>query len=255
MKKFVILMVIVLTFVFGAFAVSAEGGPEVVRVIRVAERQLVIEFSEPVEIDGRNPFFGIRMVDAGNNMQFINGAPAQFYNWQMEFLDDKTMLLKTEEGVASQMIDFEGAYAQYNDYEIKFCIEELFPEGVTAYDDGTVYNIIGKDSGLRLVAAYGGPGAYNGSYYTIEEDYNYFGSANTATENTEEPSEDEEAPAEQDDSAFTATTEAPVSDKVVSVIHEEGNSTIQWVALGLAAVDFVGIIVILFVLFAKKKAK
>ena len=255
-KKFVLIIALILMFTLGSFAVSAEGGPTVERVLRVGEREIVVEFSEPVEIDGRNPFFGIRLVDGANNLQFINGAPAQFYNWQSSFLDEKTLYLKTEEGVASQMMNFDGAYAQYAEYECKFCIEELFPEGVTAYDDGTIYNIKSKESGERLIASYGGPGAYNGTYVVMEEDYSYLGSSASATE-TKEP-ETEDAPAEEvvtEDATFTESTTGPSSDKVVSVIHEEGDSTIQWVALGLAAVDFVGIVIILVVLLLKKKAK
>ncbi len=255
-KKIIIILALVLMLTLGSFAVSAEGGPTVERVLRVGEREIVVEFSEPVEIDGRNPFFGIRLVDGANNLQFINGAPAQFYNWQSSFLDDKTLYLKTEEGVASQMMNLEGAYAQYADYEVKFCIEELFPEGVTAYDDGTIYNIKSKESGERLGAGYGGPGAYNGTYFIIEEDYSYLGGSATAnTDNTateEAPAEDK---TEADSATFTESATGPSSDKVVSVIHEEGNSTIQWIALGLAAVDFVGIVVILVILLAKKKVK
>jgi len=39
------------------------------------------------------------------------------------------------------------------------------------------------------------------------------------------------------------------------VIHEGGNENITWIALGVAAVDFVGIVAILVIILVKNKSK
>ncbi len=254
-KKLIFFVVLVLMLTFGSFSVSAAGGPTVSKVTRISESGILIEFSEDVVIDeGKNPFFGIRMLDDEGNMLFVNGGAAQFYNFDVNIIDGKTILLSAEEGILKNMLDQTGTYAFYRDFHVRLCIEEMFEDNDSAKGDGTVYNIKSRATGQRLVAHYGGPNAFDGCYCVIEKNYNYYGVGGSDHEDMDDPNvekpADDEVSANTDNNTFIP---GDATDGTVSVIHEGGNEDIMWIALGVAAIDFVGILAIIIVLLAKKK--
>ena len=255
-KKFILFAVLVLMLSFCSFSVSAKGGPTVEKVTRISESGILVEFSEDVVIDTKNPFFGIRLLDDTGSLLYVNGGPAQFYSLDVSVVDGKTLLLTSEQGVFKQMLEYRGTYAFYKDFHLRFCIEEMIPEGVEARGDGTVYNIKSRATGERLVATYGGPNAYDGCYCEIETDYDYLGAGGSSSDNMDdpnaEPSTDKDTQANTDDHTFITDE---LGEGSVSVIHEGGNENITWIALGVAAVDFVGIVAILVIILVKNKSK
>ena len=258
MKKTVIFFtVLVLILTLGTFSVSAQSGPVVEKVTRIAEGAIMVEFSEDVVIDGKNPFFGIRLLEKNGSLLYINGSPAQFYAFDVSVIDGKTILLSSEQGVIRQMLDYRGTYAFYKDFELRLCIEELFPEGVNARGDGTVYNIKSRATGERLASHYGGANAYDGCYYEIETDYTYLGSDKSEIDNMDDPDavNPDEEKAEAENNTFIKDEEGAVGEDAVTVIHNSGNEKITWIALGIGAVDLVGILAILVILLVKNKSK
>lgn len=256
-KKFMLLLVLVLMLTLGSFSASAESGLTVEKVTRISDGGILVEFSEDVVIEDKNPFIGLRLLQDNGEMLYLNGAPAQFYSIDVSVIDGKTLFLTSEQGVFRQMLDYTGTYAFYKDFHLRLCIEEMVPDGVNAKGDGTVYNIKSRATGERLTATYGGPNANDGSYYVIEKDYNYFGSGTSSTDNMDDPdaqpSADEQAPTDTNPNVFIKDDTQTSSDTTVSVIHEGGNDDITWIALGIAAVDLVGILVIFVILLARNK--
>lgn len=255
-KKFILFMVLVLMLSFCSFSVSAASGPTVEKVTRISEGGIMVEFSEDVVIDGKNPFFGVRVLDANGALLYVDGAPKQFYKFDVSVVDGRTILLTTEDGYGRKMMSKTGEFAFYRDCTVMFCIEELFPEGVNARGDGTVYNIKSRSTGLRLASHYGGANALDGCYYEIVEDYTYLGSGKSEIDNMDDPnaetSTDEDAQANTDNNTFITDE---LGDSSVSVIHDGGNENITWIALGVGAVDFVGILAILVIILIKNKSK
>lgn len=259
-KKFIFFVVLVLMLTCGSFSVSAAGGPTVEKVTRISDGGIMVEFSEDVVIDSKNPFIGLRLLTDSGDLFYINGAPAQFYSIDVSVIDGKTLFLTSEQGVFKQMLDFTGTYAFYKDYHLRLCIEEMVPDDATnAKGDGTIYNIKSRATGERLVATYGGPNANDGGYYVIEKDYNYFGTGTSSSDNMDDPdantSVNDESQTETNPNVFIKDDTEASSDNMVSVIHDGGNDNITWIALGIAAVDLVGILVILVILLSKKKSK
>lgn len=252
-KKFILLMILVLMLSCCSFSVSAANGPTVEKVTRISESAILLEFSEDVVIEDKKPFFGIRLLDDTGSLLYINGAPAQFYSMDLSVVDGKSLLLTSEQGVFKQMLEYRGTYAFYKDFHLRFCIEEMVPEGVDAQGDGTVYNIKSRATGQRLVATYGGPNANDGCYLEIETNYNYYGAGDAATDNMDDP----DAPVEQGTQANTDNTfiTGELDESPVSVIHEGGTDNVTWIALGVAAVDAVGILAILVLILVKNKSK
>lgn len=254
-KKFVFFVLLVLMLSMCAFSVSAQSGPVVEKVVRISDTGLMVEFSEDVIIDGRNPFCGVRLLDKNGNLVYVDGSPKQFYNFDFSVIDGRTILLTTTDGYGKKMMSGTGEFAFYTDCSIMFCIEELFPEGVNARGDGTVYNIKSRETGLRMESQYGGENAYDGCYYPIEKDYNYIGTDrsdfdNMDDPNAEKPSEDTQVNAENN----TFVTD-DLNESEVSVIHKESNENITWIALGIGVVDLVGIFAIVILLLVRNRAK
>ncbi len=253
MKKIVTLLaMLVLMLSFCTFSVSAASGPVVEKVTRISEKGIMIEFSEDIIIDGRNPFFGLRFVNDKNELQYVNGQPLQYYNFSASVIDGRTILLTSEEGVASQMLDLKGQYAFYREYHLKLCIEELAPEGVDVQAEDTVYNIKSRATGIRMASEYGA-GGLAGCYYDIVKDYNYFGAGVSTEDNMDDPNtvKPEEPKPEAENHTFV---QGDVG--TISVIHEGNNDNMIWAAMGIAAAAFVvGVIAVVVVLLTKKKAK
>ena len=254
-KKFVFFVLLVLMLSMCSFSVSAQGGPTVERVVRISETGLMVEFSEDVIIDGRNPFCGVRLLDNKGNLVYVDGAPKQFYNFDFSVIDGRTILLTTTDGYGKKMMSGTGEFAFYTDCQIMFCIEELFPEGVNARGDGTVYNIKSRETGLRMESQYGGENAYDGCYYPIEEDYNYIGTDKSDFDNMDDP--DAETPT--GDTQVNVENNTFVTDDLnessVSVVYRGGNENITWIALGVGVVNLLGILAIVIILLVKNKAK
>lgn len=252
-KKFALLVLLVLMLSLCSFSVSAKGGPTVEKVTRISDKGILVEFSEDVVMEEKKPFFGLRLLDENGSLLYINGSPAQFYAFDVSVIDGKTLFVTSEQGVCSQMLDYRGVYAFYKDFKLVFCIEELIPEGVSALDDGTIYNIKSRETGERLVALYGGGNALEGGYFEIETDYNYYGKDDAETDNMDENPADEDVQTNVDNNTFVQGDS--LSDQAVSVIHKGENEQITWIALGVAAVDFVGIIAVLVIVLVKNKTK
>ncbi len=254
-KKFILFVVLVLMLSCCSFSVSAASGPTVEKVTRISEGALMIEFSEDIIIEGRNPFVGVRVLDANGSLLYVDGAPKQFYNFDFSVVDGRTILLTTEDGYGRKMMSKTGEFAFYRDCTVMFCIEELFPEGVNARGDGTVYNIKSRETGLRLASHYGGSNALDGCYFAIEEDYTYIGTDNSDIDNMDDPNAEKPA----DDTQANTDNNTFITDELsgdkVSVIHQGGNEKITWIALGVGAVDFVGILAVLAVILLKNKSK
>lgn len=253
MKKiFILIAVLVLMLSCCSFSVSAASAPTVEKVTRISEGAIMVEFSEDVVIDGRNPFIGVRVLDANGSLLYVDGAPKQFYNFDFSVIDGRTILLTTEDGYGRKMMSKTGEFAFYRDCTVMFCIEELFPEGVNARGDGTVYNIKSRETGLRLASHYGGANALDGCYFAIETDYNYIGTNNTDVDNMDDPNVEKPA-----DEQVTVDNNTFIDGDIesISVIHEGGDDNIKWIALGVAAVDAVGILAVLVILLVKNKSK
>ncbi len=260
MKKIVVLLLaFVLMLSCCSFSVSAAGGPTVEKVTRIGEKSLMVEFSEDVVIDGCNPFMGVRYVDDNDKLQFVNGQPLQFYNFNVSVIDGRTILLDSAEGIAKQILDFTGQFAFYKDFHLKFCIEEMEPEGVDVEGDGTIYNIKSRATGLRMAAQYGSANALEGAYFEIEKDYMYVGVDKSDVDNMDDPnatpSTDEEAKPDADNNTFVKDDPAGLASDKVSVIYKEVDTTAMWAALAVSAVSMVGVIAIVVILLVKKAKK
>ena len=86
-KKFEFFVLVVLMLSMCAFSVSAQSGPVVENVVRISDTGLMVEFSEDVIIDGRNPFFGVRLLDKNGNLVYVDGSPKHFYNFDFSVID------------------------------------------------------------------------------------------------------------------------------------------------------------------------
>lgn len=87
-KKFVFFVLLVLMLSMCAFSVSAQSGPVVEKVVRISDTGLMVEFSEDVIIDGRNPFLpGVRLLVRNSNLVYVDGSPKQFYNFDFSVID------------------------------------------------------------------------------------------------------------------------------------------------------------------------
>ena len=253
MKK-ILVCIMALALMLGccSFSVSAAGGPTVEKVTRISDKAIMIEFSEDIILDETRPFFGLRYVNDENQLQFVNGAPLQYYNFEVSVIDGRTLLMDSTEGIASQMLDFKGQYAFYKDFHLKLCIEEMAPDGVDVYESGGVYNIRSRATGKELEAHYSGPRALEGCYFDIEVDFNYIGTKNTETNNMDDPNVEKPVEdVEVDNNTFIKDDADSASDKVV-VIREDVNVTVLYAALGCAAAAVVGMIAIVVILLVKK---
>lgn len=254
MKKiFACIVALALMLACCSFSVSAAGGPTVEKVTRISDKAILIEFSEDIILDEKRPFVGLRYVNDEDKLQFVNGQPLQYYNFEVSVIDGRTLLVDSTEGIASQMLDFKGQYAFYKDFRLKLCIEEMAPDGVDVYESGGVYNIRSRATGKELEAHYTGNKTLEGCYFDIAVDFNYIGNKNTDTDNMDDPNA--EKPVEEevkvDNNTFIKDDAESASDKVV-VIREDINATVLYAALGCAVAAVVGVIAIVVILFVKK---
>ncbi len=253
MKRFwVFLMAITLLVGLCVFPASAADNPTVTNVIRISEKEFVIEFSEPIEFRDGYPLFALRIVNSNDSLQWLDETPMQVYNKEksVEFLDDKhdRVLWRCTNSDINYMLEFGGPYSAFEnkDVFVKFCIEEM-PPNATDTEDGTVHNIVSVATGLALKDTKTANGKhYDGVYFEIETDYTY-----------ELPKEEEpESESKSTDSASDSNSNPfgqPGNSSESEGEGNEGGNLWLWIAIA-AGVVVIAAVVIVVVSRKKKKS-
>ncbi len=215
--------------------------------VQTGEKVITLTFSQPVTFDG-NPYMGIRFVDDKNGLQYEDGQPLQYQGKWEYGNEEKTVLIWTATygGGVSAIVNREGKFANYPNYKIMFCIEEIPADKEKGdVEDGTIHNIF-TDGGVRLYANSIGRGKhYDGLYVPITVEYK-------APAASEKPSGIFIEPKDEGD-PIIPTAAGPASDKVTMAEHQDFQSMTHWFVLAATLVIFVTVIVLLAVVLSKKR--
>lgn len=158
-------------------------------VIQISDKELLIEFSEPIAFNvnnvNRGPFICIRFVNKSDTVVWLNNdsKTKQAIQWQgsiSTLRNDRSKLVFTLTSTAygikniSDITACKGELAQYAEqgYTPKFCIEEVPYNTKAPYTDGLVCNVTSPDGTRGLLA--NRPSGYESSVMAIQSvDYNY----------------------------------------------------------------------------------
>lgn len=213
------------------------------------DKKITLTFNKPVYFEEK-PYMAIRFVNEANVLQYDNGQPLQYQGSWEYGNEEKTVLIWTATygGSVTAIMNRTGKFANYPDYKIMFCIEEIPADKVKGdTEDGTIHNMY-TDGGAKLYANVVGAGTNrDGVYMPIAVEYTPTAKKDTSSNPTFELPKPEVV-----DKVIPAAG-GPMTDKVLMANHTEFTSMIPKIALGVAASVFVGIIAILVTLLPKKK--
>ena len=217
-------------------------------VEQTGDKKLTLTFNKPVYFDEK-PYMAIRFVNDANVLQYEDGQPLQYQGSWEYGSEDKTVLIWTATygGSVNAIVNRTGKFANYPDYNIMFCIEEI-PADKKAGDteDGTIHNMY-TDGGIRLYANVVGAGTNrDGVYMPITGNYVSKESSNSTT-----PSGFEMPPAKEENKVIP-TAGGPSSTLIRMAAHTDITSMLPWVALGLACAVSIGVIAVLVSVTKKK---
>lgn len=224
--------------------------------VQTGDKQITLTFNKPVYIDS-DPYMAIRFVNDANVLQYDGTKPLQYQGSWAYGSDDKTVLIWTATygGSVTAIMNRTGSFANYPDYKIMFCIEEIpADKKVGDLEDGTIHNVY-TDEGVKLYSNVVAAGSgWDGVYVPISVDYvpKKPSSANTPDEEIITPDEEIITPDEEELIVLPAAT-GPSSDMISMAVHTEVSSMLPWVALGLSSVIFIGVVAVLIVVSPKKK--
>lgn len=166
-----------------------DGYIRMTNVIQISDKELLIEFSEPIAFNvnngNRGPFICIRFVNKSDTVVWLNNdsKTKQAIQWQgsiSTLRNDRSKLVFTLTSTAygikniSDITACKGELAQYAEqgYTPKFCIEEVPYNTKAPYTDGLVCNVTSPDGTRGLLASR--PSGYESSVMAIQSvDYNY----------------------------------------------------------------------------------
>ena len=219
--------------------------------VQTGDKQITLTFNKPVYIDS-NPYMAIRFVNDANVLQYDGTKPLQYQGSWAYGSEDKTVLIWTATygGSVTAIMNRTGSFANYPDYKIMFCIEEIpADKKVGDLEDGTIHNVY-TDGGVKLYSNVVGAGSgWDGVYVPITVDYV---PKNPSSSNN--PDDEITTPDENEPIVLPAAT-GPLSKMISMAVHSEVSSMLPWVALGLSSVIFIGVVAVLVVVSPKKKDK
>ncbi len=217
-------------------------------VEQTGDKKLTLTFNKPVYFDEK-PYMAIRFVNEANVLQYEDGQPLQYQGSWEYGSEDKTVLIWTATygGSVNAIVNRTGKFANYPDYKIMFCIEEI-PADKKAGDteDGTIHNMY-TDGGIKLYANVIGAGTNrDGVYMPITG--NYVPKESTSTEQ-----KGFELPPAKEENKVIPTAGGPSSALIQMAAHTDITSMLPWVALGLGSAVFIGVVAVLVSILPKKK--
>ncbi len=143
--------------------------------IQINAKQIALVFNKPVYFEG-NPFMAIRFVNEANVLQYDGKTPLQYQGTWSYGNDEKTILVWTATygGSVTAIMNRTAQFANYPDYKIMFCIEEIPADKIKGdVEDGTIHNMY-TDGGIKLYSNVVGYGTnWDGVYMPITVDFNY----------------------------------------------------------------------------------
>ncbi len=153
-------------------------GPHIVKAVAVNDKQLVVEFSEPVTFVDPYGFMSIRYVDRNFNLGFDGKDPLQFYGSAVVSLDRKSVVwtLADEGNIGNvdnlaDILNRTGKLAKYKDYYPVFGLEEITANG-KGDKDALIENVV-NDKGEKVVANCPTDLGYDRVYVSISVDTKY----------------------------------------------------------------------------------
>lgn len=221
-------------------------------VEQTGDKKLTLTFNKPVYFDEK-PYMAIRFVNDANVLQYDDGQPLQYQGSWEYGNEEKTVLIWTATygGSVNAIVNRTGKFANYPDYNIMFCIEEIpADKKVGDLEDGTIHNMY-TDGNIRLYAnVVGAGGNRDGVYMPITGNY-VAKDESTSVNKTDNPILNITKPKEEN--KVIPTAGGPASAHVLMAAHAEFKSMLPWVALGVASVVFIGVMAVLVSVFPKKK--
>lgn len=146
-------------------------GPHIVKAVAANDKQLVVEFSEPITFVAPYGFMAIRYVDRNFNLGFDGETPLQFYGRAVVSLDRKSVVwsLADEGNIGNvdnlaDILNRTGKLAKYKDYYPVFGLEEI----IDGKDNDSLIENVVNDKGEKLVANCPTDLGYDRVYVTIE---------------------------------------------------------------------------------------
>ena len=213
------------------------------------DKQITLTFNKPVYFDEK-PFMAIRFVNEANALQYDGKDPLQYQGSWVYGNEEKTVLIWTATygGSVTAIMTRTAQFSKYPDYKIMFCIEEIpADKKVGDLEDGTIHNIY-TDDGTKLYAnVVGAATGWDGVYVPISAEY-----TPKDPSASKKPEMNITMPEKEEPDELPAIS-GPISDLIAVALHSNKESVLPWIALGLGGAVFIGVLVILVAVSAKKK--